>query len=30
MVNFSAVSSWEQVTFGWDDNDVHSVLDQHT
>ena len=22
-------SKWEQVNFGWDDDDVHFVLDQH-
>jgi hypothetical protein len=29
MSNFSAKSSWEYVTFCWDDNDVRFVLDQH-
>jgi hypothetical protein len=27
--NVSASSWWEQVTFQWDDDDVHFVLDQH-
>ena len=29
MRNFAALSSWEQVNFQWDDNDVKFVLDQH-
>ena len=29
MNNFSAISWREQVTFWWDDDDVHFVLDQH-
>ena len=28
--NFSAIYWQEQVTFQWDDNDVHFVQDQHT
>ena len=28
-MNFSAISGWEEVTFQWDDNDVHFVLNQH-
>jgi len=27
--NFSAILYWEQVTFQWDDDEVHVVLDQH-
>jgi len=27
--SFSAISWWEQVTFLWDDDDVHFVLDHH-
>jgi hypothetical protein len=27
--NFSAISWGEQVTFQWDDDEVHFVLDQH-
>jgi hypothetical protein len=30
MNNFSAISWREQVTFQWDDDEVHFVLDQHT
>ena len=26
---FPAISWWEQITFQWDDDDVHFVLDQH-
>jgi len=26
---FSAVSWKEKVTYGWDDEDLHFVLDQH-
>jgi hypothetical protein len=26
---FSAISSWEQVNFEWDDDEVHFILDQH-
>ena len=28
--NISVLSWWEQVTFWWDDEDIHFVLDQHT
>ena len=30
MSNYSAISWWEQVTFRWDDNDVHFVLSEHS
>ena len=29
MSNFSAMSCREQITFQWDDEDVHFLLDQH-
>jgi hypothetical protein len=29
MSNFSAILYWVQVTFQWDDDEVHVVLDQH-
>jgi hypothetical protein len=29
MNNFSAMSCREQITFQWDDDDVHFLLDQH-
>ena len=27
--NFTAISWWKQVSFQWDDDEVHFVLDQH-
>ena len=30
MSNSSSILCQEQVTFQWDDDDVHFVLDQHT
>ena len=29
LLNFSAISWWEQVNFQWDDDDVCFVLEQH-